>query len=335
MMNNLKSLMGFAASMLCSLPALADGQGVPINYDNISFFEEPLAVGIGAATINANILVDQAVRYNSTTEDDTYNTQVIGDVSIEAELPNSVQVGVNYVGNYDRLAENDENDENDEYTDDVAVYLSDEWGTLAGGNVTGSVREKTRRSRGFGNADLVNDDFVGQLDETGGFYSILYNSYEISITADQEGRGEAGLSFERPIGKSVYFASARLRKGNTTETSEVAVDADTYGGALVAKYTYASFLIAGQLGYELVDRKGAGGKDDHIFGSIGAKYKYESYRFSVEGALGRYDGGDRRAFALGSRVDVARGISINSGLNYNYTNNNDDTTALLSARYEF
>ena len=159
-------------------------------------------------------MLDQSVEYQSQDNDETYNSQAIGSFRVETELPNTVQFGAEYIANYNRLADNDENDE---YTDDFYTFLSDEWGIIAVGNVTESTREKTRRDRGFGNADLANDDFIGQLDETGAFYSVRYNSYEVSIAADQEGRAEGGVNFERPIGKSVYNASIRMRKGDTTE----------------------------------------------------------------------------------------------------------------------
>ncbi len=313
--------------------AFADGQSVPINYDNISFFEEPLAVELGPATLNANILVDQAVRYSSAINESSYNTNVVGEFNVETELPNTVQIGAKYIARYDRLRENDEN----RYSYDIALYASDEWGTIAGGNVTGSVRENTRRNKGFGNADLQNDDFIGGLDESGAFYSVRYNSYQASLTADQEGRVEGGVSFERPIGKSVYFASARARKGDTTENTNIAntLNADTYGGAVVAKYTYASFLIDGQIGYEKINHNNTNEKDKHIFGSLGTQYKYGAYRFSAEAALGEIDGEETRNVALGSRIDIARGASVNLGVNYTHENDDEDTSGIASVRYEF
>nr|MBI1228754.1 hypothetical protein [Cytophagales bacterium] len=326
----------FKLLTLCSLApfsaAFANGQSVPINYDNLSFFEEPLAVEIGPATLNGNFLIDQAAEYNFTSDNDTYNTRAVGRVRLETELPNTVQVAAEYVGRYDRLADNDENDE---YTDDFAFFIYDEWGSFAAGNVTETVHENTRRTRGFGNADLENDDFLGTLDETGASYSVRYNSYEVSLAADQEGHAEAGLTFEQPIGKSVYYASARLRKGDTAEGNGTSDEGDTLGTAIVGQYVYATFLIATQLGYETVDVDVTNDKNDHFFGSLGVLYKYGAYRFSAEGSLGDYDGDERRAFALGSRIDVARGVSLNTGVNYSFVNDTDNTTALTSIRYEF
>lgn len=330
-MKNNKCLMLMMVLALSPAKAHADGQGVPINYDNLSYFEEPLAFEIGPATLSTNILLDQAIAYNYKDDKDTYNSRANADFVLETELPNSWQLGAQYFARYDRLADNDENDE---YTDNMAVFLSDELGTVAVGNVTGSVREKTRRKRGFGHADLANDDFLGALDETGAYYSVRFNSYVASVTADQEGRAELGLSFERPIGKGNYFISSRLRKGHTEDNPNVADVGETYGGALVGQYTYASFLIDAQLGYEIVDGESFVGENEHIFGSIGTQGKYGAYRFSAEGSLGEYNGVDMRALSLGSIIDIARGTSLNFGVNYEFEDDNDTTTSIASIRYE-
>lgn len=327
-MNKKKFLISSLGFVFFSTPVLADGQSVPINYDSLSFLEEPLAVEVGPTTLSTNILLDQSVQYNTTSEEDTYNTRVNGDFLVQTQLPNSWHVKANYIANYNRLAD-------DEYTDNAALSISDEWGTLAGGNVTGSVYEKTRRQRGVGNAVLSNDNFLGGLDETGGFYSVRYNSYELSITADQEGRAEVGVSFERPIGQSSYFTSARIRKGDTSENSSIANDADSLGGAIVGEYRYGSFLIDGQVGYEHIDHGNISSEDDHIFGSLGTQYKSGAYSFSIEGGLGRYNDDEHRSASLGSRIDIARGASLNFGVNYTFSNDHDDTSALGSIRYEF
>ncbi len=317
------------------MPAVAhaDGDSVPINYDSLSFVEEPMAFEIGPATVSVNTIIDQAIQYSTQAEDEDYNTRAISDLSIETELPNTAQLKIRYVANYDRLRK-------DSYKDDVAVSLSDEWGTLAAGNVTGSVYELSKRKSSFGNGELANDNFVGALDEDGGFYTVQYNSYRVSVAADKEGRAEAGVSFTRPIGKQNYFASLRARKGDTGEdpgdtVTAVGASGDTYGAAAVAQVTYASFLADVQVGYENVDLDNQTGSNDHAFGSVGMQYKQGAYRFSAEGGVGRYDGDDRRAAALGSRVDVARGVSLNLGVNYKYENDDDDVTSIGSVRYEF
>ncbi len=323
----------FMAALVAPSFAHADGDAVPINYDSLSFIEEPLAVELGGVTVNGNFLVDQSAEYSTNADDDDYNTRAIGDVQAEIELPNTWQLSARYVANYDRLRK-------DSYEDDVAVSISDEWGTIAGGNVTGAVFENTRRKRGFGNAELKNDSFIGALDEAGGFYSVQYNSYTFSATADQEGRAEVGASFTRPIGKQNYRASLRARKGDTGEDpgdtiTAVGLPGDTLGAALVGEVIYASFLADAQVGYENVELDRQAGDNDHVFGSVGFMYKEGAYRFSLSGAAGRYDGDDRRSAAFGSQIDIARGASFNIGVNYEYVNDDDDVTSIGSMRYEF
>lgn len=306
----------------------AYAQSVPINYDALSFFEEPLAIELGPTTLSARLLADQAAQYDWSLEDESYNSRVIGDLRLGGQLANGWRVNVNYVGNYNRLAA-------DEYTDNAALAIADAWGTVAAGDVTGAVREVTRRARGAGNANLANDDFLGGLDESGGFYSVRFNSYQLAMTADQSGRAEIGLAFERPIGKRNYFLSARARRGDTSERPGMQPPAETWGAAVVGEYSFASFQIDGQLGFETVDFENADRVDDHVFGSVGFQYKYGAYSFSAEGGLGEYDGDDRHALALGSRIDVARGLSLNLGVNHKSVAGQDQTLAIGSARYEF
>jgi len=315
---------------LSPMTAHADGQGLPLNYDGISFVEEPIAVPIGPGTVNINTRLEQVAEYDFSEDEDEYNTGVTVNTSYEMQLPNDWQVGVQYFSEYDRLAVNDERDE---YQDDLSFFVRDYWGTVAVGNVTGMVHTQARRSLGYGTAVLENDNFIGELDETGAYYSVRSNAYRLLATADQEGRAEAGLLYEQPVGKSVYFGSLRFRKGDTGE-NYIDEQNDTYGGALVGKYTYASFQANAQLGYETLEEQNDA-SDDHYFSSVGLIYKYGSYCVSAEGGLGSYDKQDRRAFALGGRVDIARGLSLNMGINYDFSEGGENLKSSTAMRYEF
>lgn len=313
---------------LLSPAALADGNSVPINYDALSFLEEPLAVEVKGVTISGNALVDQSASYQHKQGKDRANTRAIGRVNVETQLPNSWRVGLQYVSNYNLRRD-------ESYQDDLALFVADEWGTVAGGNVTGSVRELTRRRRGFGNAVLAYDDFRGALDQWGAFYSVRYNSYVASLTADAEGRAEAGLSFERPIGQGSYFLSARTRLGELEEAN-ARLDGQTYGGAFAAGYTYASTRIDGQILYEYIDDFMASGEgEQHLLGSLGLFYQYGAALFSLEGALGEFADNTLHAGALGARFDVARGASFNLGVNYSNPNQTTQVETIGSLRYEF
>ncbi len=318
----------FLIMALSIQPAFADGQSVPINYDDFSFFEEPLAVPIGPATLNANLLVDQAAEYSSKTEEDTYNSFVAGNFKFEAELPNSWQVGIQYFSRLNRLGD-------DKYTDNLAFFVSDQWGILSFGNVTQSVAQDVRRDRGVGNAFLANDNFLGQLDEIGLYYAVKFNSYKFSVTADQEGYFETGLNFERPIGINNYVLGARFRRGNLSENSNFSIDADSFGGTLIGEYIHGSLLYDAQIGYEYIDEDLINNiGDNHVFGSLGTQYQYGAYNFSLEGGLGRYNDMNRRSVAFGSRFDMARGLSLNAGVNYIYQNEDDEIKTIGSIRYE-
>jgi len=327
MKNKIYKSLFVSISLLIASPALADGQSVPINYDNISFFEEPLAVEVGPATLNANALVDQAAQYDTASDTDTYNTFLAGNFKLETELPNSWQLGIQYFSRFNRLAD-------DQYTDNAAIFLSDEWGIIALGNVTGSVSESVRRARGVGNAALANDNFLGQLDEAGLFYAVGFNSYNFSVAADKEGRAETGLLFERPIGRNNYVVGTRFRYGNLSENSNFDLDAKTYGATLLGEYIHGSTLYDAQIGYEIVDLDLTNNTEDNIFGSIGTRYQYGAYNFSLEGGIGQYNDIDRRALSFGTRFDIARGFSFNTGTNYVYIDDDDSVTVIGSLRYE-
>lgn len=320
-------------TILGSNKPLADGQGLPINYDSISFLKKPMAFSFGPATLSTNVILDQRINYNISNDEDTYNSRVNGNFVLETQLPNDWQLGLQYFARYDRLADNDENDE---YRDDFSFFMSDYWGTVALGNVTQSVFAEARRSSGFGNADLSYDNFIGALDETGSFYNIRFNAYEFLVTADQEGRAEAAFVYEQPVDTDVYFLSARFTKGNTQDNAgfQSASTNETYGAAFVGKYTYASFQLNTQFGYEFIEELDDR-YNDHYFGSLGVLYKYGAYRLSAEGSLANYDKQDRRSFALGSHIDVARGLSWNAGLNYAYEDKTEDLSSIVSLRYEF
>lgn len=335
MMINLRSVhkSTIALFMLCAATFSLPAQAQMIGYDNMSFVEEPVAIDLGAGiTADVSGLVDQSAEFDFEDDRDSYNTRANALVRAQTELPINWTVIAQYFASYDRLAD-------EEYTDEVAVSISDEWGTISGGNVTRAVFEEVRRHRGIGNAAIELDDFYGGLDEFGAFYSVRHNAHTFAITADQEGRAEASLAFSRPVGQSIYWAGIRARKGNLSEDHDedglFATDGDTYGATLVASYVYTSWLIDAQIAYENIDEEN-GEEMDRIFGSIGTRYKTGALTLSAEGHLGDMDGLSEESSAIGARYDLARGLSLNGG--YNYTDIEDTPeshTATVSVRYEY
>lgn len=327
----LKKFLAIPFSLIASFSYAGSVISVPIHYDSLSFLEEPLAFNLGDITFNTNGLVDQAVQYdlrNTNNQEEQFNTRAIASFAATTQLSNSWDLGVQYIANYNRLRD-------DEYTDTASISISDEWGTVALGNVTGSVFELSRRQRGVGNAALSNDNFLGALDQDGAFYSVRYNMVQLAATADAQGNFETGIIFEQPIGQSQYFSSLRVRKANTDNNPIFPGASDTLGAAWVGSYQYASYLLDAQIGYENIDIAGADEKDDFFFSSLGAGYKYGAYSFSLEGGFGRYDGQNMRSASFGNTIDIARGLSFNIGVNYLNQNNEDFAEAVSSLRYNF
>ena len=318
---------------LCAGAIAMPAQAQMIGSDDMSFVEEPVAIDLGAGiTADVSGFVDQSAEFDFENDRDFYNTRANGLVRAQTQLPINWNVIAQYFASYDRL-------EDEEYTDEIAVSISDEWGTISGGNVTRAVFEEVRRHPGVGNADIQLDDFYGGLDELGAFYSVRHNAHTFAIAADKEGRAEASLAFSRPVGQSIYWAGIRARKGNLSEDHDedglFATDGDTYGATLVGSYVHTSWLIDAQIAYENIDEED-GEEMDRIFGSIGARYKTGALTLSAEGHLGDMDGLSEESSALGARYDLARGLSLNGG--YNYTDIEDtpeDHTATVSVRYEY
>lgn len=317
----------FLASFIFS-PSLAMAQTAPlsVNYDSLSFFEEPLAKQIGPATASVRLLIDQAVRYDIENDEDTYPTRANGQLNIETQLPNSWTVGAQYFGSYDDSAP-------DEYTDNAAVYVSDEWGLLSAGNVTGAVRERIRRRRGVGNANLRFDNFLGDLDETGAFYSVRSNAYEFSVTSDLDNNFETGATYSRPIGNSYYQLGLRGRAGETRGGSPVGAG-DSWGGLAIASYAYSRSIYDAQLGYENIETD-TGNDIDRIFGSAGFQHIFNRTVVSLEGRLADRDGTTEYGAAAGLRYNLARGASLNLGYNYSDMGAAELQEFIASIRYEF
>lgn len=339
-MKKLTLILSAGTCLITPATAQADNPKFGVNYDGISFLEEPLARELGSVTLSTRALIDQSIEYDTTDEKDRYNTRVNADIRLETQLPNTWQAGVQYFIDFNRLNGNNR----EKYEDGLVLFLSDELGTVAVGNVTNAVVENTRRMRSVGHGSLANRAFFGNLDETGGFYSVRLNSYVFSLTGDQEGRAEGAVSYERNVGKYNILLSTRVRKGEVSENRNIenvgnnaviSESGDTFGAAAGGSFRYSSFMFDGEVGYETVDTDQGNDKNDHPFASVGISYKVRALSVSAEGGISQYDDQDLRSVALGGRYDIARGLSFNMGVNYTFVEDNDKTKAIGSFRYEF
>lgn len=325
-----KSSIGLLAG-LATQPAFA----VNLNYESLSSFEEPIAFEVADTTISLTGLVDAAYR---DTDEAGSDSLIVGNFQIGAEtqLANSWTLGATYFGSY-----SDEDSDEDDYQDNVAVYLGGIWGTAAIGNVTGLVREQTRRARGVGNGFLAFDDQLGELADYGISYVGRFGPNQFVLSADEDGGYEIGGTYQRPLGNKDYRFSLRYRDSEFT-SSDNAMVFDSRAIGFVSELTYGSTVLDMGLGLEQLSSTSM--DVDRAYISLGASRKFGAWSASIEAHLGDIEGESERSYSLGLRYDIARGISLNLGLNHSDALvsldgitllDESDTVGLASLRYSF
>lgn len=333
----LKPAIGSAIILASTVSTAAYAQGVSLNYDTLSSLEEPLAFDLGDVTVELTGVVDVPVEFDisSTPDGDDFDIGFTSNFQLTAEtqLSNRWTLGVAYFGQYDESS--------NDYTDNVAGYVGTSWGTFIGGNVDGLVREQTRRQRGIGNASLAFDSFYGGLDNWGGGYVGRFGPMQLSGAVDENGNFEVGSTFQRPIGLNDYRLSARIADGTFTSQDGTTIF-DTKGGELVGELTYGSSIFDVAAGYERLTSPAVDA--DRWFISAGARTKINSWSLSAETHYGQVDGQSEKSAAVGVGYDIARGLSLNLGLNYEDAdiniggvnlNSTDEFKGIFSLRYSF
>ena len=319
----------------------AAAQTVSLNYDRLSSLEEPLATGIGGYTLLLNGLMDTPLSFGL--EDGGYAEEgFIGnfEVSAATQLPNRLRVKLTYFGQY---ADDPEltADMHDKFRDNVALSIGGPWGTLVGGNLSGIVREQTRRRRGAGNAHLAFDDALGRLEHWGGGYLVRLGPWVVSTAVDEDANFDLGAMFQRPLGARDYRFTLRYKEATYT-TADGTGHFDTRAAGVVGELVYGAALFDIGAGYERF--RAAGPDTDQWYLSSGVRLKHNAATWSLEGLYGQVGGEEKTAFALGFRYDLARGLSANFGLNHQDARADigsvsfihvKDTRAVTSLRYSF
>lgn len=335
--NNQKILLSTASmTALLGVATAAYADGVSLNYERLSFFEEPLATEVGDVTLELRGTIDLPVSVQLEGDNrEDYNFTGNFQVSAETQTANQLTLGAAYFGQYAT------EDSDDHYTDNVAGYVGGVWGTLIGGNVSGIVREETRRARGVGNAELAFDATYGTLDDLGGSYVGRYGPVVLSGTIDEDANVDVGFMFQRPLGNKDYRFTGRYSEGTYISADGSTVfDTQAVGG--VAEFIYGSSTFDLGVGYEdfastLVDV-------DRWYVSTGAQTKLGVTSLSLEGHYGEVEGQEEVAASFGAAYDIARGLSVNLGVNYSYApitvngisfNDAQETKGIVSLRYSF
>lgn len=306
-------LAGAGAGLVAMAPSKALAQDVNLNYDNLSSFEEPLAMELGDVTVSLTGLADAniAADFDNLINDDEVTAGFVTNAQIAAEtqLANRWTIGAAYFGQYSESTPG----VTDDYTDNVAGFIGTSFGTVLGGNVNGQVRELTRRQRGVGNAFLAFDDFYGQLENWGGAYVGRFGPSIIGAVVDENGDFEVGAQFQRPLGERDVRFAARYRSARYTAPDGITQFASD-GAGVVAEFVYGSSLYDLGAGYERLD--GVLGDAERWFVSAGGQSQFGPLQLSAEGHYGQLGGADEISGAVGVSYALARGLSINLGGNY-------------------
>ncbi len=326
------------ALALPAIPTIARADGPSLNYETLSSLEEPLATEIGDVTFLLTGLVDLPLSADlENTSGIDVNVTGNFQVSAETQTANQLTIGMAYFGQY----QTDRDGTDDKYSDNIAAYAGGVWGQIIAGNVSGVVREETRRERGVGNAVLSFDDNYGQLDDLGGAYIGRYGPAVVSAVLDEDANYDVGIMFQRPLGNKDYRFTARVSEG-TYVSADGTTAFDTVGLGAVAELTYGSSEFDIGAGYEEFSATTLDAERWYV--STGARSKIDVVSFSIEGHYGEVEGNEEVAAAFGMQYDIARGLSANLGVNYSYApitisnvgfSSTEETKGILSLRYSF
>ena len=301
----------FAVYMATSGAAAA--QDVSLNYERLSSLEEPLATEVGDVTIALTGLLDARLAVDSVDNDDD-SADVLGNFELRGstQLSNRWRLGLAYFGQY-ATDVGAGSDSDDAYQGNAAASLGSVWGTALVGDVSGVVREQTRRLRGVGNGFLAFDSFLGESREHAGAYVGRFGPWVASIVVDEKGDLDVGAMFQRPIGNKDWRFTARAAEG-TYPAADGSNLFDANGANVVGELIYGSTTFDMGVGYERLTSHIWDAERSYV--SAGVRTKTGAMSVSLEGHYGRIEDEEEISAAFGLQYDLARGLSANLGLNH-------------------
>ena len=321
----------------------AEAQSDLPNLEHLSPLEEAIAMEIGDVTLTLTGALE--ARYTAGSDDDEDNGPgLVGSLGVVAmtQLPNRWRVNLSYAS---QLVSDEalSPDANEKYTDDAALSVGGVWGTVLLGNVSDTVREQTRRRRGFGNAALEFDDFHGELSDRSAGYAGRVGPFVASGVVDDDSNIDLGLTFQRPIGNGSKDYRFTFRAGQGAyEAADESLLFTSRGHSVVGEVVYGSTLLDVGLGQERFSSSGVNATRWYI--SSGIRRKIMVWGLSLEGHYGQIEGQEEVSAALGVQYDLARGLSANFGMNYEDAQvalgdvkflDASDTKAVFSLTYRF
>lgn len=284
-----------------------------ISYDSLSMFEERLAAEVGDVTFRLNGLLETPTMLDLDADRER-DSEFIGNFDLTAgtQWPNRWRVRLTYLGQYATRSLLD-GEVAEGYDENALLSVGGAWGTLLAGNVSGVVREQTRRLRGLGGHSLVFDDVLGRLSERSVGYVGRYGPWVMSTVVDEEDSFELGATFRRPLGNKDYRLTARYVESAYAPRDE-SVLFDTQAVVIGGEYIYGATLVDISLGHERLSSNGLG--VDRSYLSSGIRTKRGAVGFFLEGHRGRIEGQDVTSATVGLEHDLARGLSATWGVHY-------------------
>ena len=321
---------------------IADAQSSAPSTGFMSYFDAPLAMELGDVTLALTGSLE--ARMTSGSEDGNADgTDAIGEFRVTArtQLPNRLRVEASYSGKYvTNLYLSPDPDR--KYSDDLAVSVGGVWGRVLVGNVSGTVREQTRRHRGYGAADLAFDDFLGELTDRSAGYVGRFGPWMASAVVDDDSNIDVGAMYQRPFGNKDYRLAMRVGQGRFPIEDESA-SYSTLGIGMVGEVIYGSTSFDVGLGHERFSSPELEAAT-RWYVSTGVRRKITVFGLSVDGHYGEIEGQTEASAALGLQYDLARGASVNFGLNHEEARvavddmqllDSSGTTATVSFIYSF
>ena len=299
--------------------------------DRLSFFEEARSREIGGATVSLQSLVDAGLRLGEMrrAEGPLFRTRTRATAERQfdnalsgfafGELRTSFGVDVEEKRIYDRKTD---------WTGGVGV--AGVWGRVSGGRVTEAVELLTDRRQGVGNASIRDEATGVEIDRSGGAYELRMGHARFGVAMDRHGRFDLGAVTQRPLGAvdrrfTVRVTDGRFVVGRNDHGRAQAV-------ALGAGTTYGPVFADVETGVERL--RGPIIRVDRPFVEAGIGVKRGPWAFSAEGRYARTNRTREVAWALGARLDLARGLSVNFGYNGTLVDGRVNGLALAKKRRE-
>ena len=307
----------------------AAAQTRSFSYDRLSFLEERLATEVGDVTFRLNGLLESPTTADLD-GDEARHSEFLGNFDITAgtQLPNRWRVRLTYLGQYaTQPLFNGEVAEG--YGENALLSIGGAWGTMLAGNVSGVVREQTRRLRGLGGHQLVFDDVLGRIGERSVGYVGRFGPWVMSTVLDEEAGFKLGATFQRPLGNKDYRLTARYVESAFAPANE-SVLFDTQAVVVVGEFIYGATLLDLSLGHEQLSADALSA--DRSYLSSGVRTKLGAVGLFLEGHRSRIEGQDVLSATVGLEHDLARGLSATWGVHYADAVVNVGGVSLLDSR---